>query len=141
MYKETITYTDFNDNERTEDFFFHLSKRALIELNLSHEGGLEKKIEKIVKENDAYGIMELFKELIIKSYGVKSEDGKKFNQSQEVVDDFVQSPAYDELFMKLTTDENAAQKFFNGIIPKDLAKQLEEAQANGTVKLPEITQA
>lgn len=120
MIKQTITYTDYEGNERTEDFFFNLTKAELMEMQVSTEGGLEKRINKIIASQNTKEIIELFKEIIIKSYGIKSDDGKRFIKSQEVKDEFMQTEAYSELFMKLATDEKAAAAFINGIIPKDI---------------------
>ena len=98
-------------------------------MQMSTEGGLEKRIQKIVSSQNGKEIMALFKEIILKAYGVKSDDGKRFIKNQEVRDEFEQSEAYSELFMKLVTDADAAQKFINGIIPKDIANQIKENPA------------
>lgn len=124
MIKETITYTDYNGNERKEDFYFNLTKAEVMELEMSTKGGLAEMIQRIVAAQDQPAIIKVFKELIVKAYGVKSPDGKRFIKNQEVVDDFVQTEAFSELFMKLATDADAAAKFVNGIVPADLAKQL-----------------
>ena len=129
MLKETIKYTDYDGNEREEDFYFNLNKAELTEMQLSADGGLEKRIQKIVSSQNGKEIMALFKEIILKAYGVKSDDGKRFIKNQEVRDEFEQSEAYSELFMKLVTDADAAQKFINGIIPKDIANQIKENPA------------
>ena len=129
MYKETIKYTDYENNDREEDFYFNLNKAELTEMQMSTEGGLEKRIQKIVSSQNGKEIMALFKEIILKAYGVKSDDGKRFIKNQEVRDEFEQSEAYSELFMKLVTDADAAQKFINGIIPKDIANQIKENPA------------
>ncbi len=129
MIKKTITYTDYDGNERTEDFYFNLSKPELIEMQTSEAGGLEKKIEKISKEQDIKKIIELMKDIIQKSYGVKSDDGKRFIKNQDVLDEFMQSEAYSELFMDLATDANAASEFINGILPKGLVEEAKKIEA------------
>ena len=138
MIKKTITYTDYDGNERTEDKYFNLSKPELIEMQTSEAGGLEKKIEKISKEQDVAKIIELMKEIIQKSYGVKSDDGKRFIKNQEILDEFMQSEAYSELFMELATDANAASEFINGILPKGLVEEAKkiEAHNNAVVDMP-----
>ncbi len=130
MIKKTISYTDYDGNERTEDFYFNLSKPELIEMQTSEAGGLEKKIEKISKEQDIKKIIELMKDIIKKSYGVKSDDGKRFIKNDEILDEFMQSEAYSELFMSLATDANAASEFINGILPKGLAEEVKKIEAN-----------
>lgn len=118
MYKQSIKYTDYDGNEREEDFYFNLSKAELLEMQLSTTGGLEKKIQQIIASQDTKEIIDVFKDIIIRSYGVKSADGKRFIKNDEVKDEFIQSEAYSELFMMLATDEKAASAFINGIIPK-----------------------
>lgn len=133
MIKKTISYTDYDGNERKEDFYFNLSKPELIEMQTSEAGGLEKKIEKITQEQDVAKIIELMKDIIQKSYGVKSDDGKRFIKNQEILDEFMQSEAYSELFMELATDANAASDFINGILPKGLVEEAKKIEANGNV--------
>lgn len=117
MLKKTITYTDYDGNERTEDFYFNLSKAEISEMELSINGGLTKLIEKIVQENDQAKIVEYFKDLILRSYGEKSLDGKRFIKSKELSEAFSQTEAYSELFMELATDADAAAAFVNAITP------------------------
>lgn len=141
MIKKTISYTDYDGNQRTEDFYFNLSKPELIEMQTSEVGGLEKKIEKISKEQDIKKIIELMKDIIQRSYGVKSDDGKRFIKNQEILDDFMQSEAYSELFMELATDADAASAFINGILPAGLVEEAKKLEAKGikadVVSLPE----
>lgn len=117
MLTKTINYTDFNGQEQTEDARFHLSKPELVRLDLEYDGGLEARITKAVSEKDNRIIMQLFERLIKASYGVKSEDGRRFVKSPEVVDAFVDSAAYNELFMELLTTEDAAVTFFKAVMP------------------------
>lgn len=117
MLKKTMTYTDYDGTERTEDFFFNISKAEVAEMELSTEGGLVQKLEKIVAAQDAKQIIETFKDLILRSYGEKSPDGKRFVKSQEIRDSFSQTEAYSDLFMELATNAEAATVFVNGIIP------------------------
>ena len=121
MHKETITYIDYDGNERTEDFFFNLTKAELTEMDLGTAGGMKKLLERIIAEKDTKRIMEIFKEIIQKSYGVKTLDGRRFIKSQEVLDEFTQTEAYSIMFMKLATDADAAAAFVNNIIPQDIA--------------------
>ena len=130
MLKETIKYTDYDGNEREEDFYFNLSKAELTEMQLSAEGGLEKRIQKIVSSQNGKEIMDLFKTILLKAYGEKSDDGKRFIKNQGLRDSFEQSEAYSELFMKLVTDAEFATKFMTGIIPKDIAGQIKETPAS-----------
>lgn len=117
MLKETMTYTDFNGVERTEDFYFNLTKAEVFELEMSANGGLTNLMQKIVSEQDGSKIVEYFKMVILKAYGEKSLDGKYFNKSPEISDRFAHTQAYSDLFTRLATDADAAAKFFNAIIP------------------------
>lgn len=123
MLKKTITYTDYNGVERTEDFYFNLNKAELMEMELSTTGGLAETMTKIVAAQDAPAIIKIFKELILKAYCEKSPDGKRLIKSDEISTAFSQTEAYSNLFMELATDDEAASKFVNGIIPSDLREQ------------------
>lgn len=117
MLKKTFTYIDYNGVERTEDHYFNLSKAELMEMELSTTGGLAEMINKIVAAQDAPAIVKVFKDLVLKAYGQKSPDGRRFIKSKELADEFSQTEAYSQLFMELATDADAASKFVNGIVP------------------------
>ena len=122
MLKKTVTYVDYNGVERTEDFYFNLSKAEVTEMELSVEGGFSKMLEEIVKSNDNARILELFKEMVLKAYGEKSADGRRYIKSKELAEAFSQTEAYSEIFMELAMDEKAAAAFVNGIMPANLGK-------------------
>lgn len=126
MLKKTITYTNFNGEEIKEDFYFHLSKAEIMEMQLEEKGGFAERIQKIVDAKNVPEIIKVFKELILKAYGVKSEDGKRFIKSKELSEEFSQTQAYSDLFMELATDAEAASAFINGIIPAELQQQAKE---------------
>ena len=130
MFKKTITYVDYNDNTRTEDFYFNLTKSDIMKMEMSVKGGLAEMIKRIVAAEDAPAIIAVFEDLIEKSYGVKTLDGKGFDKNPKHFEAFKQTPAYDELFMQLATDADAAAEFVNQIIPVDMRKQLAEQTAN-----------
>lgn len=125
MLKKTITYQDYNGNERTEDLYFNLSRAEVIEMEMGITGGLTEMIKKIVAAQDTPAIIRVFKDLILKSYGEKSADGRRFIKSEELSNAFSQTEAYTQLFMELATDADAASKFLNGIIPADTGKPSE----------------
>jgi phage-related baseplate assembly protein len=116
MIKKTITYTDYDGNERTEDLFFNLSKAELIEMELSASGGMEKMLKRIIAEQDTRKIMEIVKSIILKSYGKKSDDGRRFIKSEELSQEFLQTEAYSELLLELMSNEEAASAFMNGLV-------------------------
>lgn len=126
MLKKTIKYEDFNGNEISEDFYFNLTKAELLEMESKSQGGLQAKLERLINTRDISAIMEIFKDIIISSYGIKSDDGKRFMKNQDIVDAFVQSNAYSELYVELASDADAAVAFITGIVPKDISKQLDE---------------
>jgi len=115
--KKTITYIDYNDVERTEIFLFNLTKAEVTEMELSIEGGLVEKINHIVTTKNGGEIIRLFKEIILKAYGEKSPDGKRFVKSQDLSDAFSQTEAYSLLFMELATEAEKAAEFINAIVP------------------------
>lgn len=131
MIKKTITYEDYNGEKQTEDFYFNLNKAELTELNFSTDGGLETRIKRIMNERDNKAIMAMFKEIILKSFGKKSDDGKRFIKTQELRDEFEQSEAYSVLMMSFFEDSKKAADFINGILPKDMQEQIKANQANG----------
>ena len=128
MYKKTIKYTDFNDVDRADEFLFNFTKAELTEMEVEYEGGMEAYIKKIVDTQDRKELVALFKGLVLKAYGVKSDDGKRFIKNDKLREEFAQTNAYSELFMLLATNTDEATKFVNGIMPKDLVA---EAAKNG----------
>jgi hypothetical protein len=119
MIKKTVTYDDFNGNTRTEDFFFNLSPAEIVEWEMRENlnGGLPELLERVAKSNDGNFIMDTFRLLISKSYGVKSQDGRSFNKSVEIANGFMGTDAYSQIFMELVTDAGVAAEFVRGIVP------------------------
>lgn len=138
MLKKTITFEDFLGNKRTEDFFFHLTEEEIATMELSELGGMNKMIDRVISEQDNRKIIEIFKDMINKSYGVVSPDGRKFMKSPEILAEFKQTQAYSDLFMELASDSKKAAEFVNGIIPKKAAEKIREMVENGNkvVELP-----
>jgi hypothetical protein len=126
LLKKDITYEDFNGQTATGSFYFHLSKADLVELEMSHKGGLEAWIKRVIESQDGKAIIDQFKKLILASYGKKSDDGQRFIKNQELREEFQSSPAYDVLFMELVTDAGKAAEFVNGIIPANMTTQLDK---------------
>ena len=123
MIKKTISYTDYNGVERTEDFYFNLTKAEITKMELSTKGGLAEMIQRIIAAQDTPAIIEVFEDLIKRSFGVKTPDGRGFVKRPEDLEAFMSTEAYSELFMELATDADAAGKFVNGIVPANMAKQ------------------
>ena len=124
MKKETITFTDYNGVEQTRDYYFNLTKAEIMKMEMSTKGGLAERIQRIVAAQDQPAIIEVFEDLIKRSFGVKTPDGLGFEKKKEDLEAFMATPAYSELFMKLATDADAASKFINGIIPADMSQDV-----------------
>lgn len=120
MLKKTIKYVDYNGETREEDFYFNLSKAEVTEMELSKEGGMSEYIKKISAAQNAPELIKLFKDIITKSYGEKSLDGKRFIKNKELTEAFTQTEAYSELFVELASNADEAVKFINGIMPKNM---------------------
>ena len=135
MYKITETYTDYDDNQRTEDFYFNYSEAELTDLQFSVSGGLAGMIDKIIKTNDMPKLVELFRELIQKAYGEKSNDGRRFMKSPELTKEFTETVAYSQIYMRLATDSKAAQEFINKVVPKSMKDKMQQANQQNVVSM------
>lgn len=123
MIKKTIKYTDYNGNERTEDFYFNLTKAEIARMEMSTNGGMAEMIGRIVAAQDVPSLIGIFEDIIQKSYGVKTPDGRGFLKRKEDLESFMATEAYSELFMELVTDADAAAEFLNKVIPNDIDKK------------------
>lgn len=126
MLKKSITYTDYNDVERTEDFYFNLTKVELTELEASVDGGMAEMLQRISASGTMKEMLGVFRQIISISVGLKSEDGRRFIKSDEIAENFLLSPAFDELFMSIATDAAASAEFLKAIMPKDLSSKIDE---------------
>lgn len=134
MYKTTIEYTNYNGENVKEDCYFNFSKADLLEMQWSNDEGLDKVLERIVKEKRPSVLMPLFKEMILKSYGIKSEDGRRFIKSDELSEEFSQTPAFSELLVRLCTDAEFSANFVNNIIPKNMEDETKEPENKASVE-------
>jgi len=135
MFKYEVPYTDYNGVERKDIAYFNLSKAELMEMELSTKAGIEEMIRVLIATNDNAKVVKIFKDLILKSYGIKSEDGRRFIKSQELRDQFEQSEAYSEFFMKLLQNEDGLQtKFINGVISGSNVPNMGEKEAIDKLK-------
>lgn len=130
MLKQTIEYVDFDGKNQVEDWHFHLTKADIVEMQMEfggtlEEGALEKKVKALIASKDPKVIIKFFKEMIAKSVGKRSEDGRRFIRTEEVANDFMQTEAYSAFFMSLVTDANAGSAFFRALVPADLANQMD----------------
>ncbi len=127
MLKKTIKYTDYDGEEREEDFYFNLRKDEILELNFNANLKLSDQIGAIIKAKDVKEIYALFKKIVLLAYGEKSADGKHFRKSKEISENFESTEAFSELIMELVTDEEKAADFIKLVLPKDLNLPVQEA--------------
>lgn len=126
MLKKLINYTDYDGRERSENFYFYLNKAELMEMELGVDGGMQQMIQLIIDKQDIPKIMNAFKTIILKAYGEKSPDGRRFIKSKELSEAFSQTEAYSNLYMELVTDAAAAAAFINSIVPEEVAQAANE---------------
>lgn len=131
MLKREIKYLDYNDEEVTDTYYFNLTKSEIIEMESGREGGLESFLKRIVETKDQASLIAEFKKIILHSFGVKSDDGKRFMKSETLRNEFEQTAAYDALFIDLATNENSAAEFIKGILPKDMQTVIAQIEQVG----------
>jgi len=141
MLKRPITYTDFDDNEVTETFYFNLMKSEIVKLELGHDGGLDGWIKKVSKTQDNEAIYEEFKRIVLLSYGEKSEDGKRFIKSPEAREAFSQTAAFDSLLIEMMSNQDVLVTFVKGIMPKDMQEAIAQADKTALLTPPNIQPA
>jgi hypothetical protein len=136
MIRRLIAFTDFNGEAQVEEHFFHMGKSELLNMELGVDGGMEAMLKTLVANENQSGMIGVIKDIIVKSYGVKSPDGKRFEKTDAIRDAFLESPAFDALFMEMITNVEGAIEFMNGILPKDLADASQVRKAVQDAKLP-----
>lgn len=139
MLKKTVTYKDLNGKERTETFYFHYFESEIMDMEMSEEGGLAERIQRIIDAKDQPSLLKVIKKFVIDAYGVKSDDGRRFDKSQEVKDAFLQCPAYSKIYMELLTDDKLAADFVNQVVPEDMKETLAEIAAKAKKNNAEAT--
>ena len=124
MIKKRITYTDYDGVERTEDFYFNISKSELAEMEMTTAGSFTGALQRMIDAKDVTDLAKTVKFFILKAYGEKTPDGKRFTKSEELSTAFSQTPAYDQLFMEIFPNTDMALEFINGLMPAELVKQV-----------------
>ena len=120
MLKKTIKYVDYDGDEREEDFYFNLNKAELVQMNLNEEGGLENTLRRIISEKDIRAVGAMVRDIILKAYGTKSPDGRRFVKSEEASRAFEETVAFSELYVELLSDAEKLAAFVEGTIPQSL---------------------
>lgn len=136
MYVQKIKYMDYNGMERNETFYFNFTKAEVVEMEYSVSGGLTAVLNQISETKDFPKLITIFKDLILKAYGEKSPDGRRFIKSKELSDEFSQTEAYSELYIKLASDTDAALEFIRGIMPGDISDDDMARIKAGSMELP-----
>lgn len=134
MLEKEIKYVDYNGQERKETFMFHITEAELTEMELSTTGGFTSMVQKMIEAKDTPALIKLFKDIILKSYGVKSPDGRRFIKSEELSTEFSQTDAYTKLYMELVTDDKAAADFINRVVPAEISKKASELSESGELE-------
>lgn len=129
MIKKTVTYKDLNGKERTETFYFHYFESEIMDMEMSEEGGLAERIQRIIDAKDQASLLKVIKKFVIDAYGIKSDDGRRFIKNKDVKDAFVECPAYSKIYMELLTNDELAAEFVNKVVPEDMGAQLAEIVA------------
>lgn len=140
MHVVHLTFEDFNGNTQTRDLHFHLSKTDLIKLAAAMDSDSRKdladRLTQRAKEDakngvttdlsatEIVGIADMLDIIIMAAYGIKSEDGMRFDKSDEIREAFKASPMYSELFMSITQDQQSLNNFMNQVLPKDVRETL-----------------
>lgn len=138
MIKKAISYVDYDGEPQVEVCWFNFSKAEVLEMNMEQEDGLYAYVRRIMNSDDNKKIIETFKELILKSYGRKSIDGRKFIKNAQIREEFACSEAYSELFIELSTNAQAAAEFFAGIIPEGLDEVAEKIKTQKDISQDEV---
>jgi hypothetical protein len=123
MFKKTIKFTNFNDEDVEKDFYFHMSKAELVEM--AANGEMQARLTKIMNSNDNQEILREFTEIIRKAVGIRSEDGERFIKSDEARSQLFDSAAFDELIIELMTGSTAAADFVKQLIPEKMQKEMQ----------------
>lgn len=119
MYTKSVKYVDFDGNERTEDVRFNFTQEELVRLNLSKEGGLEYYLNKLIQTRNVKEVAEILREVLLKAYGEKSPDGKRFDKSDEIRNNFANSAMFSDIYMELANDPDKCAEFFKKIVPQE----------------------
>lgn len=138
MLAEKIKYVDLDGQELEETFYFNLSKAEMVELELIY-GGLEDYMNRLVQDRNTAELVKFYKAFILKAYGERGVDRKRFIKSQELRDKFEQTDAFSELFCKLTLDIDYAKRFLMGILPIGDGANLDKPVLNASMPEPNIT--
>ena len=124
MLRKEVEYKDFDGNDRKDILWFHLNEVEITEMDLETSGGLVKYMESIIDTKDVDRLITIFKDLLIRSYGERSMDGKHFYKDDKIRNEFVSSAAYPVLYMEMVSDANKAVEFINGIVPSNIREQM-----------------
>lgn len=138
MFTKILTYEDYDGKMRTEEFQFHLNRTELTDWLMVENGvTLDKVLETMVKKNDVKAMIDETKELMMRSYGRKSQDGRRFEKTDEILKDFMETEAFSIIHLELASDAEKLAEFISKVLPSDLGKQMDEYMKENGGDLPE----
>lgn len=135
MIKKTVSYDGFDGETVTEDLYFHFNKAELMELEVETERGFSKKLQAVAEAKDVREVLAVFKDIVVRAYGVRSEDGKRFIKTERAREEFDGSEAYSEVLFDLLSDPASAARFVGGLMPSDL---LEKAKVESNLDIEKM---
>lgn len=136
MIAKTVEYVDFDGNERSETFYFHLTKEQLMFwLSTNAEYTLDKLLLRLGEKGDLKGTLNIFKQLILDAYGEKTLDGRGFMKSEQMRNEFACTEAFSKIFCEIINNENSAMSFVKGILPNDVREEIDKLPIEGIPNL------
>lgn len=142
MYKVDVPFEDFNGNMQTETLYFHLTKTRLSKnLTLGDElDDIQAMLQgepRQLNPDEIRKIVHLVERIMELSYGIRSEDGKRFDQRPALWEEFQQTAVYDAFLYSLFENPNNATQFILGVMPRDLVEAAKKEM--NQLQLPEET--
>lgn len=138
MFIKKHTFFGYDGKERTEEFMFNLNKAELIKfMTTNGDYTLDKLVARLTEERNTKRVMEIFEDLMRLSYGRISVDGRKFEKSDALWEDFHQTEAFSDIFSDIVSDEKKAVEFITGIIPKAMADEIAKAVLENKEGVPD----
>lgn len=135
MLERKFTYEGFDGKTYTDTWGFYLSKADLLEIQLGSFVGLDVLIKRLIDAQNGKEIMAIIKEIILKSVGKPSADGRRFIRNEETREEFYQTDAYSQLFEELVTDSDKAMAFVTAIVPRELGEKMREIKPEDAGKI------
>lgn len=131
MIKKTLTFKNFKNETETEDFHFNMSEGELTKMQVAaidqKNESFSDKLDKISKGLQGKELVDIIDDLVLRSYGVKSTDQKRFVKNSALLEEFTSSGAYSVLITELFSLDGSLAEFVNGVVPEDMVKNSKAA--------------